>query len=222
MNYRERADNLFLWASEQPRASIEWERHSKDVALVCEKIAEKAGMDVDLAYAKGLLHDIYKSIERDNEITVVINGKKTMAMTHPCNGYRLLLEKDFPEAARAALTHAFYDVYENGLGYDDRLTPEDVELLKEWLGKNEFDAYDKLVQLADNMASWKGIMTINDRFCDILLRHPVARPHDALVKLYELKDYFDEKTNGNIYELFKEEILETAITEPTRKNEFVA
>ena len=87
----------------------------------------------------------------------------------------------------------------------------------DWLKENEYDDYDKLAQLADNMASWKGIMTIDDRFCDILYRHPVSNPQSGLKKLYELKDYFDEKIKGNIYEIFKEEIIETAITEPTRK-----
>jgi hypothetical protein len=67
------------------------------------------------------------------------------------------------------------------------------------------------------MAGWKGVMTIDDRFCDILLRHPVSNPQGALKKLYEIKDYFDDKINGNIYELFRDEIIETAITEPTRK-----
>ena len=218
MNYREKADKLFLWALEQPRASIDWQNHSRDVARVCEKVAEKAGMNSDLAYAKGLLHDIYKSVERDNETMVVINGKKTIGMTHPFRGYELLMEKDFPEAARTALTHTFYNVDEvmNG-GFDSRLLPEDKEVLINWLNENEYDDYDKLVQLADNMASWKGIMTIDDRFCDILYRHPVSNPQSGLRKLYELKDYFDEKVKGNIYEIFREEIIETAITEPTRK-----
>lgn len=218
MNYREKADNLFLWALEQPRASIDWENHSRDVAKVCEKVAEKAGMDSDLAYAKGLLHDVYKSIERDNETMVEINGKKAVGMTHPFRGYELLLEKGFPEAARTALTHTFYNESEvmDG-GFDARLLPEDKEVLINWLNENEYDDYDKLVQLADNMASWKGIMTIDDRFCDILYRHPVSNPQSGLRKLYELKDYFDEKVKGNIYEIFREEIIETAITEPTRK-----
>jgi hypothetical protein len=60
-------------------------------------------------------------------------------------------------------------------------------------------------------------MTIDDRFCDILTRHPVSNPQASLRKLYELKDYFDEKINGNIYELFRDEICNTAIMEPTRK-----
>ena len=77
--------------------------------------------------------------------------------------------KGFPEAARSALTHTFYNVYEvlDG-GFDSRLVPSDLEFLKKWLSENEYDDYDKLTQLADNMASWKGIMTIDDRFCDIL------------------------------------------------------
>ena len=218
MNYREKADELFSWALEQPRASVDWQNHSKTVAKVCEKVAEKAGMDKDLAYAKGLLHDIYKSIERDNELFVEIDGEKIPAMTHPFRGYELLMEKDFPEAARTSLTHTFYNVEEflNG-GFDERLTPYDIKLLRDWLSENEYDDYDKLVQLADSMAGWMGVMTIDDRFCDILLRHPVANPQGALKKLYEIKDYFDDKINGIIYELFKDEIIETAITEPTRK-----
>ena len=91
------------------------------------------------------------------------------------------------------------------------------KFLKKWLSENEYDDYDLLTQLADNMASWRGIMTINDRFCDILSRHPVSAPTAALKRIYEIKDYFDEKGNGNSYEIFKDEIIETAITEPTRK-----
>ncbi len=218
MNYREKADELFSWALKQPRASVDFENHSRDVARVCEKVAKKAGMDSDLAYAKGLLHDFYKCIERDNEVFVEIDGEEIMAMTHPFNGYRLLMKKGFPEAARSALTHTFYNVYEvlDG-GFDSRLVPSDLEFLKKWLSENEYDDYDKLTQLADNMASWKGVMTIDDRFCDILQRHPVSNPQAGLKKLYELKDYFDEKINGNVYELFREDIIETAITEPTRK-----
>lgn len=218
MNYREKADELFSWALKQPRATIDFENHSRDVAKVAERVAEKAGLDKDLAYAKGLLHDVYKSIERDNEILVEIKGKKVVGMTHPFKGYRLLMEKDFPEAARAALTHTFYnfdEVYSGG--FDSRLLPEDLEFLKEWLSENEYDDYDLIVQIADNMASWRGIMTINDRFCDILSRHPVSNPTLALKKLYEMKDYLDGKIDGNIYGLFKDEIIETAITEPTRK-----
>ena len=220
MNYREKADELFSWALTQPRASLDWQSHSRAVAKVCEKVAEKAGMDKDLAYAKGLLHDFYKSIERDTEQFVEINGEKIPAMTHPFKGYKLLMEMGFPEAARTALTHTFYNIDEfyNG-GFDTRLTPDDIAFFKEWLSENEFDDYDKLAQLADSMASWKGVMTIDDRFCDILTRHPVANPQGALIKLYELKDYFDEKINGNIYELFRDEIIETAITEPTRKSQ---
>lgn len=218
MNYREKADELFSWALKQPRASVDYEKHSRDVARVCETVAKKAGMDSDLAYAKGLLHDVYKSLERDNEVTVEINGEMVPSMTHPFNGYRLLMEKNFPEAARTALTHTFYNIYEvlDG-GFDSRLLPEDSAFLKKWISENEYDDYDKLTQLADNMASWKGIMTIDDRFCDILSRHPVSNPQSGLRKLYELKDYFDEKIHGNIYELFRDEICETAITEPTRK-----
>lgn len=218
MNYREKADELFSWALTQPRASVDWQNHSRTVAKVCEQVAEKAGMDKDLAYAKGLLHDIYKCIERDTEQFIVVDDKEIPAMTHPFRGYRLLMEMGFPEAARSSLTHTFYNIDEfyNG-GFDERLTPEDIKLFRGWLSENEFDDYDKLTQLADSMAGWKGVMTIDDRFCDILLRHPVSNPQGALKKLYEIKDYFDDKINGNIYELFRDEIIETAITEPTRK-----
>ena len=218
MNYREKADKLFLWALEQPRATADWEKHSRDVARVCEAVAEKAGMDKDLAYAGGLLHDFYKSIQRDSEVLYEVNGRKATMLAHPFRGYEYMMDKGFPEAARICLTHTFYNLDEvyNG-GFDERLLPDDKALLVEWLTDNEYDDYDKLVQLADNMASWRGIMSINDRFCDIMSRHPVSDPRSGLNKLYELKDHFDEKINGNIYELFRDEICEATITEPTRK-----
>ncbi len=76
---------------------------------------------------------------------------------------------------------------------------------------------DLLLQLVDNMAHAVGIMSISDRFCDILIRHGIRNAGEHLKELYRLKLYFDEKCGMNIYLLFKDEIIRTALEEPNDK-----
>ena len=103
------------------------------------------------------------------------------------------------------------------MGVERFRNEDERQFLIKFLRGTEYDDYDKLIQLVDNMVSWQGVMTVDDRFCDILMRHELVRPGKHLEKLYELKDYFDEKAGINLYELFRDDIIRTAINEPTRK-----
>ncbi|MBR0415953.1 HD domain-containing protein [Candidatus Saccharibacteria bacterium] len=200
MELREKARDIFAWGRAQrtDELALTWENHSKGAASVAERLAEKAGMDKDLAFAMGLLHDIgrYRSVKT--------------GMNHIIYGYELLMEKGLPEVARICLTHSFNPKEKvQILELDD---PEKTEFVKQFVMGTEYDDYDKLIQLADFMSGSHGITTIERRFCSVLSRHDLPEPQKVLRKLYELKEYFDKKCGvENIYSLFKIELEEAAI-----------
>lgn len=195
MDLRGFADEIFAWGRAQrtDELALTWENHSKGAATVAERIALRAGMDADLAYAMGLLHDIGR-----------YKGEKT-GMNHIIYGYELMMEKGKPEIARICLTHSFNPKEKvKILHLDD---PKKEEFVKEFVQKTDYDDYDRLIQLADFMAGSHGITTIERRFCSVLSRHELPEPQQVLRKLYELKDYFDKKCGMNdIYDLFHEEL----------------
>lgn len=200
MELREKARDIFAWGRAQrtDELALTWENHSKGAASVAERLAEKAGMDKDVAFVMGLLHDIgrYRSVKT--------------GMNHIIYGYELLMEKGLPEVARICLTHSFNPKEKvQILKLDD---PEKTEFVKQFVMSAEYDDYDKLIQLADFMSGSHGITTIERRFCSVLSRHDLPEPQMVLRRLYELKEYFDEKCGvENIYSLFKDELEEAAI-----------
>ena len=170
--------------------------HSHNVAKIAEKIAEHTkDLDSDKAYAYGLLHDIgrYPGDVSLNHITI---------------GYKLLLKEGLEDAARIALTHTFYEGQDWEVFWDEKgLTDDEKQFVMDYLNENEFNDYDRLIQLADNMATVEKITTVEDRFADVLTRHTFDHPEDNLRALQNLKKYFDEKTGLDIYTLFSMNIL---------------
>lgn len=200
MNLRGEAEEVFAWARAHrtDELALTWENHSRGAAVVAERIAEHAGMDKDKAYAMGLLHDVgrYKAVKT--------------GMNHIINGYELLMEKGMPEIARICLTHSFNP--KEKVEILDLDGPEKEEFVKKFVREVEFDDYDRLIQLADFMAGSHGITTIERRFCSVLSRHELPEPQKVLRKLYELKEYFDEKCGvENIYVFFEEELKNAVI-----------
>lgn len=200
MELREKAEEIFAWARAHrtDELALTWENHSRGAAVVAERIAKAAGMDADMAYAMGLLHDVgrYKAVKT--------------GMNHIYYGYELLMEKDLPDIAKICLTHSFNPKEKvQILELDDA---KNTEFVRNFVIRTEFDDYDKLIQLADFMAGSHGVTTIERRFCSVLSRHELPEPQKVLRKLYELKEYFDKKCGvENVYYLFKEELAEAAI-----------
>lgn len=199
---REKAEKIFDWACEQEISSNAEFRafvsHSRGAAKVMEKIAEKAGMDVERAYASGLLHDVGR-----------YQGLGT-GMYHVLAGYEKMMKEGEPEIARICLTHSFYPKRKM-LAFVQIGSEKDWAFLQEYIKKAKYDDYDLLAVLADHMSGGHGITTLERRFCSVLVRHGAKRPRDDLVALLKLKKYFDQKIGMNVYELFKEEIAETSI-----------
>ena len=204
MTLRERAEEIFEWGMKYRESNFPdgnnsaWDNHSRGAAEVAEKIAEKCGMDADRAYTSGLLHDIGRS-----------KGPHT-GLNHIIDGYEILKSQDMPEEiARICMTHSFnpkrtIDTFE--------LADKEKELkIKEYVKSVDYDDYDRLIQLADYMSGAHGVSTIERRFCSVLRRHGFygIEPREVLNGIYELKEYFDMKSGGDVYELFHEKIATT-------------
>lgn len=224
---RERALEIFLQAREMPGYTLSWESHSKNVARIAEEVAKaitsssmgRIGMEtgsgggcssdevsenkIDVAFAAGLLHDVGRCVEKNS------------GLRHPILGYELLQKEGLEIPARIAMTHTYYGYSEiDRSEFWRELGETDTLRTRGFLESLVFDDVDLLVQLADNMGHSLGVMTISDRFCDILTRHKIRSASDHLRELYRIKQYFDKKTGINIYNLFRDEILKTTMMEP--------
>lgn len=167
-----------------------WKAHSVSVAENAKRIADKAnGMDADRAYVLGLLHDIGRRA-----------GVKDIL--HIFDGYDYMMRLDQPEIARICLTHSFpihnADIY---FGKYD-CTAEQKAFLDKYIRETVYDDYDKLIQLCDAISLPNGACIMEKRLVDVALRHGL--PEFTLAKwraFMELKKYFDEKCECNIYAL---------------------
>ena len=110
---RKTAEELLLWA--EPKNPGPWVAHSRTVARAAEVIARACGLDADIAYALGLLHDIGR-----------YEGARDLH--HIMAGYALLMEKGYSAAARICLTHSFpcQDFHEYSGQYTDCSEAEQI------------------------------------------------------------------------------------------------
>lgn len=222
MNYKREAEEIFLEAKVKHEYTVTWESHSFNCAKSAEKIArvmKKNGHDIDpnLAYACGLLHDIGRSVGRQ------------VGLEHPILGYKMLIREGerlkkrlkLPENAKnplavpaqVSMTHTYYGYHtiDRTEFWEEFIDEEDLKFTQDFMEKVKLNDYDRLIQLVDNMAHFSGVMTIADRFSDVVMRHNLRNSGAHLRKLYQLKRYFDEKTGENIYKLFKNDIIRTSI-----------
>ena len=176
-----------------------WVNHCKITARAAETIAKNCGMDVEMAYIAGLLHDIGYTGFRD------FKGRTG----HIVIGYEDMLEKGFGAIARICLSHSFpyKDIGAYG-GRDTNWSDAEKAMICQFLVETDFDDYDKLIQLCDALATPQSICLIDKRMMDVVRRHGFS---DYTVKkwnaTFELKDYFDAKCSANIYNFFAEEIV---------------
>ena len=225
---REKALRIFAQAKEMPGYSLSWEKHSLNVAKVAESITrvviengaklrftkvtgEESETDrgvsdeemTDMAFSAGLLHDIGRCVE------------VKVGLRHPILGYNLLMNEGMVELAQASMTHTYYGYKQiERAEFWEELDLKSLEFTQDYMKGAEISDLDLLVQLADNMGHPMGVMTISDRFSDVLIRHGIRSAGDHLRELFRIKQYFDKKAGINIYELFRDEIIRTTMMEP--------
>ena len=138
-----------------------WIVHSLAVGTAAERIAALVeGLDAERAFVFGVLHDIGRRFGE-------------MGMNHVILGYRFLLEQRDTEAAEICLTHSFpvQEITAVHGGWD--LTSEDYAFLDSFLQERTYTKYDRLIQLCDAMATGEGIVAIERRMMDIMLRYGI-------------------------------------------------
>ena len=202
---REEAEELLMKAIKKRPGG--WVDHTRVTARVAEKIAEAVGLDKDKAYVLGLLHDIGRC--------------KDMGMEHITEGYRILKRRGWMAAARVALTHSFFTnlMPDEEYAMSEADSEKDAELLKNFSdklrsGEIVYDDYDYLIILADCMSLKRGVVTLNDRFVDLMIRHNFPDLRERVIKIWVIKERFDKMMNGNVYDLFKDEIQQNALLKP--------
>ena len=185
---REYAERIISEAQELNNSG--WIAHSYNVARLAEKIAKKSGMDSEKAYILGLLHDIGRR-----------NGD--MQARHALEGYNYLTSIGFEDGARICLTHTFQ--YKNiDAIYDNwDCTEEEKNFIENYLNTITYDDYDKLIQLCDALSLANGYCYAEKKMVNSVLKFGFK---DTTINkwkaILQLKDYFDNKIDGDIYLLF--------------------
>lgn len=141
-------------------------------------LAETIGLDGKTAQKLGILHDIGR--------------KRTHSFMHTVKGFELLQELGWYVEAFCALTHSFtlisnengvikagrcancdpmlegFGIDENGVGVWK--SEEYKDDMAQFLDGYEYNDYDVIMNIADMMAISKGIVSIEERFEDIMTR----------------------------------------------------
>jgi len=193
---RAEAEDIFAWAYEKNPEP--WAKHCQTVARAAETIASKCGLNPETAYIMGLFHDIGYCFYK--------NGKGSTC--HIYSGYKLMMEKGYEAVARICLTHSFpsKDFRAYG-GSDMTCSEEEKSFISAFIAEVEYDDYDKLIQLCDCYGTAQGIVPVEKRLMNVVMRHGF---NEFTVNVWEsflgIKEYFDAKCGTNINNLFCDEI----------------
>ena len=167
-----------------------WIAHNRTAGFCARAIAEKCdNLNPECAYVLGLLHDI----GRREGVTV---------MKHIIDGYRFMLSLGYDDSARICLTHSF--PYKNINSYNGKndCNEEETEFIQTFLENTEYDDYDRLIQLCDAISFPDGATFLEKRLVDVVMRRGF---NDYTVPkwkaFFELKEYFDNKTQTDIYKI---------------------
>lgn len=169
-----------------------WGNHSRITAHCAEKIAELCeGLDHEKAYVLGLLHDI---------------GRKfgVRHLGHVSDGYTYMMSLGYDEVAKICLTHSFHNQSLNDYIGKFDTSDEELELIRTTLRKVVMDDYDRLIQLCDSLAGSEKVLDIEERMNDVKKRYG-CYPQEKWDFNIKLKEYFEQKTGKNIYQIIEKE-----------------
>ncbi|NCB91577.1 MAG: HD domain-containing protein [Clostridia bacterium] len=169
-----------------------WGNHSRVTAHCAKSIAARCeNMDENKAYILGLLHDI---------------GRKfgTRHLGHVSDGYSYMESLGYDEVAQICLTHSFHNQStDEYIGKFDTSEAE-TALINRSLKNVQMTDYDRLIQLCDALAGSEGVLDIEERMLDVKKRYG-CYPQSKWDSNIYLKKYFENKANGNIYEIVKKD-----------------
>jgi len=168
-----------------------WVEHSRRVGQAAEVLARHIdGLDPDMAYVFGLLHDIGRR-----------NG--IHKMRHGLDGYNYLMSLGYTSVARVCLTHTSF-LHDNEsviVGTWDGSREEYVEAISVLITYEEND-YDKLIKLCDYISLPSGFCLLEKRLVDMSRRGGINElTLPRWESTFRIKDYFECKLGFSIYEL---------------------
>lgn len=167
-----------------------WEDHSRNVALAAQRIAARCPeMNSEKAYVCGLLHDI---------------GRRTgvAAVRHVIDGYDYAMGRGWDEVARICLTHSYpTQNIDEDIGRLD-ITDGQYRFIKDYLGRIEYDDYDRLIILCDALAEAGGFCILEKRFVDTTRRYGIYPfTVDRWNQTIAFRDHFETLTGMSVYSL---------------------
>ncbi|MBN1231257.1 MAG: HD domain-containing protein [Anaerolineales bacterium] len=165
-----------------------WIDHSYYTGMAAREIADRIPeMDSEKAFILGYLHDIGRRF-----------GKT--GMRHGLDGYTFMYQQGFQDAARVCLSHCFVTKHISDVLGEKDCTPDEETFIQKWLDSNEFDLYDRLIQLCDCLALPHGYVLIEKRMVDVALRYGTPSIlQRKWQKILENKTDFDERIGKSIY-----------------------
>ena len=182
---RETAEQIFTEGLE--RNPGKWGMHSRNCASCAEAIGTAAGLDGTRCYVSGLLHDIGRRFGN-------------VQLAHVYYGWKYMQDLGYPAIARICLSHSFAMKTVDAYGGAFDLEDHEIQEMRDALNEMEYDDYDRLIQLCDNISGASGIMRMEDRIADILSRY-AHFPEEKRKAIFGLVDYFEQKTGQDIYML---------------------
>jgi len=168
-----------------------WTKHSLAAAENARIIAGATDfLDPEASYILALLHDIGKR-----------EGNKQFM--HVIDGYEYLAENNYTDAARICVTHSFPVKKIDSYSGEFDCTLQQKQFVEEYLSSIDYNEYDKLIQLCDALSTPSGACLIEKRLVDVALRHGFQDcTLDKWRAYLDIKEYFDEICQCNIYFLF--------------------
>ena len=155
-------------------------------------------------FSRAQLMDEFWDVDSDTSLRAVdVYMTKLRNKLSGCDGFKIVTVRGLGyKAAQICISHAFMiqDI-RTSIGTFD-VTEEDYKFMEHFVKNAVYDNYDRLVQLCDSLALPSGFCLLEKRFVDVALRYgtpPVLA--ERWRRTLEIRDMFEKKINGSIYNL---------------------
>jgi len=177
-----------------------WVQHSYRVAEGAELIAKNIdGLDSELAYVLGLLHDIGRR-------------EGVYGMRHSIDGFNFAMNKGYEHVAQICLTHVSFRHNDEPVivGKWDGSTKE-KEFVINYLSETAESDYDRLIKLCDCVSLPNGFCLIEKRLVDTATRGGVNNlTIPRWNSTFEIKKHFEDRLGKSIYDILPN-VVETTV-----------
>ncbi len=166
--------------------------HSLMVAKAAKLIAAQCGLDENLAYIYGEMHDIGKFFLQPNEY-----------YKHPRLGYEMLLNYDI-NIAQVCITHSFPTInHDHIIGFCHK-DQKEADTLINILNKTPVNNYIQLIQLCDKISAIDKYISIETKLLWYQEKHHIssmALDQFYCIPLNKIKENFEKISNIDIYKM---------------------